>query len=526
MIDAPTGRRTGVLVAMLVALVTVAGCTVGPSERPPVAVRGGDLPRAEPPAPAQVSPELPEPRSGESTITFVECTETAIAAAGVTVAPDRELRADCGEVVVPVDGANPGQGPALIGVLRVGLADAQPDRPPLLVVDDSAGDPTALHAVRRAATLPPQVLERFTLVGIDRRGAGLDALGCAPVPALGAIVDADPAALPAEGLDALLEQARAVVAACTLTRTGAVGSYRSASSGADVEQVRVALGVDRLSALGTGDGAAALAHWARAAPQAVGRLVLDGPPDPDRTEPDAARGRAAAAEQALDAFAAACAARDGCPLDEDARAAVVELLADLREQPLVADDGSRLTAGAAVTALTVGLGDPSATDRLAGALAAARDGDPGGLLAVLDPLAGPDGTLLTAIATTCNDTSRRFSPPEVAELAAEWTAEFPVFGADAAHDLLTCAPWPSPAAAPPPDPAAGTPPILVLGTAADPRSPLTGSREAAESLAEALFVQWQGAGNGAYPRSPCVTELVTAMLVDGEPPTSGTVCPP
>ena len=43
------------------------------------------------------------------------------------------------------------------------------------------------------------------------------------------------------------------------------------------------------SALGTGDGAEALADWARAHPRAVGRLVLDGPPDQVSTSPRARR---------------------------------------------------------------------------------------------------------------------------------------------------------------------------------------------------------------------------------------------
>lgn len=514
--------------AMLAVLCCVlAGCTVGPSDRPPVAVRGVEPPpAAAPPTPGGRQPVLPEPEPQRPTITFIECTEAALATAAVPVPADRSLRADCGEILVPVDAQDPGLGQTLVGVLRVGLADAPVDRPPLLVVGDSAGDPSALHAVTRAAALPVELLERFTLVGIDRRGAGLDALDCAPDRALTAILDADPAGLPPAGLDALLEQSRAVVQECTLGLGGAVGGYRSAATAADVERVRVGLGVIRLSALGVGDGADALAGWVRAAPLTAGRVVLDGPSDPLRPEPDTARARAGAAEDALDSFAVACTAGADCPLGPDPRGAVVALLASLSERPLTADDGRRLTAGAAVSALAAGLGDPADATGLARALAAARDGDPAGLLAVPAPLVGPDSTLLTAIATTCNDTARRFSPPEVGELATRWQVESPIFGATMAQRLLTCTPWPSTGTDPPPDPAAGSPPIVVVGTAADPRSPLAGSRRAAESLATGVFVQWQGSGNGAYPRSPCVSGLVEAMLIDGELPTAGSVCPP
>jgi hypothetical protein len=66
----------------------------------------------------------------------------------------------------------------------------------------------------------------------------------------------------------------------------------------------------------------------------------------------------------------------------------------------------------------------------------------------------------------------------------------------------------------------------VIGTAADPRGALDGSRRTADSLATARFISWQGAGTGAYPRTPCVTRVVDAMLLKGVVPESGTLCPP
>ena len=48
----------------------------------------------------------------------------------------------------------------------------------------------------------------------------------------------------------------------------------------------------------------------------------------------------------------------------------------------------------------------------------------------------------------------------------------------------------------------------------------------AGDLPGALFLSWQGAGTGAYPRTPCVTAAVDAVLVDGAPPLNGTLCPP
>ena len=118
------------------------------------------------------------------------------------------------------------------------------------------------------------------------------------------------------------------------------------------------------------------------------------------------------------------------------------------------------------------------------------------------------------------------TPGEVGQLTARWGSAYPLFGSTIAQRLLTCAPWPPVNATPPPGPGTGLPPVLVIGTAHDPRGPLDGSRRLASTIPGALFVSWQGAGTGAYPRTACVNGAVDALLVDGAPPVDGTLCPP
>lgn len=532
-------RRTGrvppaaaLVIALLAAALLAAGCTVGPSQRPPVAVRGEGVTGPPPPTlspPAPGLPSLPAPDPQRPIADFEDCTAEALAVAPVPIPADRALRVDCAELTVPSDPDQPQLGRSRIGVLRVGLADAPPDRPPLLVLGDSAVEPSAVHAVGVAAQIPTAVLDRFTLVGLDRRGFGADVLDCAPADARAAIVDADLDTDPA-GLAALLEQARSVVQECHVLLSGGASGFRSASTASDVRQLRDALGVTRLSAVGVGDGATALARWARAAPGSVGRLVLDGPPDPALDEPGRSEARAGAAEAAFDAFAAACTARPDCPLAPDPRAAVNALLDQLRARPSTAVDGRRLTAGGSLTALLAGLGEPRTWPALATALGSARAGDPVGLLDVLEPVAGLGGRFDAMLATTCNDTARRLSPGEIGDLAAAWRADYPLFGATSAMRLLACAPWPAVPDNPPPAGAPGLPPVLVLGTAHDPRGPLEGSRRAAEALPTGRFLSWQGAGTGAYPRTTCVNDAVGMLLVDGVAPTGdierSLLCPP
>jgi len=518
-------RQVWLVSAVSIALV-VAGCSVGPSQRPPVAVRGDAMPAA-PVAPGSAAPApdtVPDLEPQNASIPFADCTDDTVST--LREPPSRPLRFECGELTVPADPAAPQLGTVSLGVLRAGLADAPETRPPLLVVGDSAGDASARVAALLAEQVSPDLLAQFTLIGLDRRGAGADRLDCAPADARAALVDADPARSSTADLAKILEEARAVVQECNLTLDSTLSTVRSAATASDVELLRSALGVSRLSAIGTGDGAGALATWAGTAPQAVGRLVLDGPPQPGLDDPDRGEARAKAAETAFDAFAVSCTSRPGCALGAAPRTTVTGLLKALGARPLAAVDGRRLTAGSAVTAIRATLGEPRDWPALTAAIAAAGTGNPAPLLNLLDPLAGPRGRFDGALATGCNDARNRLSPAQISELATRWTSAYPLFGGEAALGLVDCAPWPTGGPAPTPASADGAPPILVLGTAGDPRDPLDGSRRAADALPDARFLSWQGAGTGAYPRTPCVTGVVDAMLVDGVVPRAGTLCPP
>ncbi|MFC4950200.1 alpha/beta hydrolase [Pseudonocardia sp. GCM10023141] len=523
----PRGARTAAALLAAVGLL-VAGCSVGPSQRPPVAVRGDT--RAVPPAPDAAAPAppdaLPDPQQQRPTIPFVDCTTDTISTLRTPPPADRSLHMDCGELTVAADPTSPTSQGLTLSVLRVSPTGAPADRPPLLVVGDSAGESTARAAVLLALQVAPALLEQYTLVGLDRRGAGAAALNCSPDDARAALVDADPSATSEKDLTSLLESARDVVQECNIALDGDIGTYRTAATAADIEPLRTALGVRTLSAIGFGDGAGALSSWARTSPQAVGRLVLDGPQQPGLDQPDLGEAQAKAAEAAFSAFAVSCATKPDCALGPDPRAAVMALVTALRSHPIAAPDGRRLTSGGALLAVLWNLGEPTGWPALATALATARAGDPTPLLNSVDPVIGPHGRYDEMLATACNDTRSRLSPGQISTIAGHWRDAYPMFGATMALQLLDCAPWPTGGPVLAGGTAVGAPPLLVIGGAADPRAPMDGARRTADGLATAKFLSWQGAGSGAYPRTACVTGVVDAMLVQGVVPQSGTLCPP
>lgn len=504
----------------------VAGCAVGPSQRPPVAVRGAEMP---PPPPGTAAPAppggLPDPEPLRAALRLTDCTADSLATIGNPTPAAGALRIGCGEIDVPTDPDQPTTGRTRLGVVVAAATDAPPDRPPLLVVGDSDSDPSALHAARLATQVSAGVLGRYQLVGLDRRGSGSDLLDCSRNNSRIAVLDGDPAGNTDAGLAAALENARSIVQDCYLSGSGSISEYSSAATASDIERLRNRLGVGRLAAIGGGDGATALTIWASSHPGSVGRLVLDAPPDPTLAEPDLSESRARAAEHTFDVLAGSCVA-GGCPLGADPRATVTAMLSRLRAQPITAPDGRRLTAGVAVNAVLTGLGEPRDWPRLLAALADADRGAPAALLAFLDPVLGPQGRFDSALATACNDSNRRFTPPEVGRLSTRWQEAYPLFGGVLALRLLACAPWPAGPGNPATGPVPDAPPITVIGTADDPRAPLAGSQRAAAALATARLLTWQGAGTGGYPRTPCVSAAVDAMLVDGRMPHPDALCPP
>jgi len=145
--------RRALLVA-LVALLGLAGCTVGPSQRPPVAVRGDGVvaPPSPTAAPAPRPPELPEPDAQSPTIRFFDCTDDTLSTLRFPLPPDRALRVDCGHIAVPADPDQP-----TVGRTRVGSSG-----PSSTTLPTDVGNITAQPASAVAPSPTPTAESRLT----------------------------------------------------------------------------------------------------------------------------------------------------------------------------------------------------------------------------------------------------------------------------------------------------------------------------------------------------------------------------
>lgn len=508
-----------VRVATLVATVGVlSACTAGPSNRPEIITNDGP---AASTTRTMAPNELPPLEDADSTIPWRACSAEIQDALTAQQLPSW-LPVQCGKVNGILDSPySPGRGTARIQLLRAG------DGPvPIVVVNDVDGLPGSIYAARLAASLPQEFFEKFQLIGMDRRGTGRSAAAnCIPVEVRRDMAEMDPAAL---GVQSWFEAAQSAGQQCSIALESQLPALDTWRTAADLDSLRTALGVDRLNAIGHGEGSRVVSMFADRYPDRVGRVVLDGVPDPTPDAQLALEGVAKGGEAAWDAFTADC-VRRGCELGTEPERAYLELLGQLRTTPI---SGATLdvTAGTVTHAVLVGLSDRKTWPTLAAALAAARNGDGGGIVEMLTPYAvGSDAQaagLDGALVTTCNDIGTRLSPEQVKTAATEWQQKYPLFGAVAAQRLAFCAPWTVPDHPLPTPTGRGAPPILVLGTASDAITPFEGTERAAQQLDTGVLVSWQGGGHGALGFSPCVTEAATKFLTDAVVPRNGTACPP
>ena len=251
---APPATGLAVIAALICAL--IAGCAVGPSIRPPVAVRGASAVDGVPPPPpptaaAPQGPRVPVPDVGADTgLDFIDCSDDLKLVLPRPVPPDRQLHYECADLPVIDDSANGRRRQSSIGLMRVTLV-GQPPLPPLLVLGDSDGETGTMRAARLSAEVPLALLRKFSIVGMDRRGQGTSRLDCAPPELRSEILDADVAAGGQPAADALLEDVRRVVQECYLTEGDTITSFDTVHTASDVDRARALLGVRTLSALGS-----------------------------------------------------------------------------------------------------------------------------------------------------------------------------------------------------------------------------------------------------------------------------------
>jgi pimeloyl-ACP methyl ester carboxylesterase len=305
-------------------------------------------------------------------------------------------------------------------------------------------------------------------------------------------------------------------------------TYDTGVSADDVEDLRVALGIDRWNLFGVSYGTTLALLTLRAHPGAVRSVVLDS------VYPTTATGGSEALVAAYDRVLRTL--YDGCAADPTCAAAYPDL------EQAVADVLVRFDAAPHAATVT----DPAtAQDRpvqitgkdiLAGLFQALYDDDlipllpslafalRGGNAGIIDLFAGTAIPLAVepaegmAASVECSDRAA-FPDDVLATIAAR-----PELGSLIGGSEPDCGRWGvAPAAAGFNDPVVSDVPALVLADEYDPITPPADSRAAADALGNATFVEFPGLGHGAVFSHPCPEAVYKSFLADPSAPDSSCV---
>jgi pimeloyl-ACP methyl ester carboxylesterase len=381
----------------------------------------------------------------------------------------------CGTLSVRLDPS--GSVPGRLS-LRVAVSDvAAAPRGVLVVLTGGPGQPGVPFAARLASRLGP-ALRGYRLVMFDQRGTGAGALKC---PALQQEMGASDLAVPTP----------AAVRSCAAAIGPRRRFFATADTVADIEALRNALGVTRLTLDGVSYGSYVAERFALAHPAQVSRLVLDSVVPSWNADPlQLASMRATAT-----VLRAVCAAQR-CAVDPARDLATV--VRRYHDGPALLD-----------TLVAMSIGDPSFPG-VPAVLAAAAAGHPAALSALSARVhagdAAPAGELSQGLhaSTLCADmpmpwggphTPLAGRPAALARSVARLTTAqvWPFDRATAAGNgiIRTCLSWPPTPAPPAGTPRAGLPsvPVLLLAGGRDLSTPLAGARaEAALAPGGRLFV--------------------------------------
>ncbi|MGZ8290281.1 MAG: alpha/beta fold hydrolase [Telluria sp.] len=412
---------------------------------------------------------------------------------------DEALR--CLKVPVPLDYANPAAGKLEVHVTLAPAfrESARPD--PLFILAGGPGQ-AGSELLDMVDTTFRRVRATRDIVFIDQRGTGLSGkLDCPSKPEHETMTDAQ--------LDAEIRN-------CITGRGKPYAPYTTANAARDIEQVRRALGYNKVNLWGGSYGTRLGQTYARAFPGAVRSLVLDGVAAPDQVIPAGGRD----AQAALDGLFKACARDASCNKAFPAlRAEFDALVARLAAAPIEVAVADPRTTRPLTTSMTRDrflstvhsvLYSPLDSRRLPFLIHSAAQGrwepfiarrNVMGDFAVDGPIA-----IVLHMAIVCAEDYPLVTPQMAAENARASLLNAPLLGRlDSVCKTLAVPAVPHTA------PARIDAPVLMLSGALDPVTPPRRAEAAGKFMANAQHVVVSNAGHGISPLG-CAPRLLRAFI--------------
>jgi pimeloyl-ACP methyl ester carboxylesterase len=439
----------------------------------------------------------------------------------------------CGSVRVPVDYRHPQGATITLAINRAPALGPGVPRGTLLFNPGGPGESGNQILPVALAEFPAAVRRSFNIVSFDARGTGAsDPLQCGTSPSAIASLDPVPGAAnqPLPGTAAFTAMAKA----CEQRAPSLTPFIDTINTARDMDRIRQALGLAKVSFYGLSYGTALGAVYADLFPHHVATMVLDGAVDVNASLTVQAEQEAPAAERSLQHLLASCGSVSPCPLGPDPTSYFRALWESITTHPLPAPgngDNYPVTVGDLDTATLFALSVPEFTSQFLKAVVDAHDGNGAPLRAdSLEFFTDIDGAPLVdpLWAITCNDAAVHPGPIQAGNLARSLESRYPIIGGYAAtYAMGGCVAWPRSAQPVTDLHPKGTPPILVIGNTGDPNTPLIGARHLAAIFPKASQLTWRGWGHTwllSGSGDVCMQRAVTKYLSGGGPPAAGTVC--
>jgi len=441
----------------------------------------------------------------------------------------------CASLSVPLDWNRPDYQHITLALARLPARHAHADV--LLTNPGGPGASGVDFASQATNAFDAKVLDHFDIVSWDPRGVSRSA----PVNCLDNLdafyaANHDPKS-PAE-VAAHVATNQTFVDACRRNSAPELPYVSSYATAHDMDAIRAAMGVDRISYFGFSYGTFLGELYAQMYPARVDTMVLDGVVDPALSFRATSVQQAAGFDDELKQFFTWCRSHGSCGFARggDPEAAYNTLQHDIADESIPATvHGESRTLGpgefdvGVASALYAG---EAGFEDLAKALAQAAQGQGDQLLAFSDqytersPGAKYSNGTAAMYAIGCIDAPGPRTVDELAADASAAAAAAPHFGASTVWLDLPCVQWPvAPVAATGPIAAPGAPPILVVGTTHDPATPYAWAQSVAGELKSGHLLTYDGTGHTAYARGDdCIDGAVDAYLTAGTLPAPAMRC--
>jgi pimeloyl-ACP methyl ester carboxylesterase len=295
-------------------------------------------------------------------------------------------RTQCGTVQVPLDYANPDGGKITIAVTRLAATD-QKHKLGTIAMNPGGPGGSGYLMPQTLALGSPQVaslLDRYDMVGFDPRGVGYSTkTDCPPPDGDGGPISVAPGPISEATARQFYDSQASINQACWRSNPAFLGQLTTANVARDLNQVRQAMRLSRISYFGASWGTLLGAVYRSMFSPTVARMWLDSVVGPNANRLDVrAYDTAAAQEQDAARWAAWAAARNATyglgSTAGEVEALVKQLMAKLDANPVVFSDVPGVTLDGNFIAFLAGSPSPVWSDATQAMkeMTTARTGEP------------------------------------------------------------------------------------------------------------------------------------------------------